>query len=545
MSWIVPLIALILIGIGYMMKNHLPSTLTKNLFTHESTLYRLENYRFASHIFLKKPLFGIGLHAPIGKYLASYRQENRPISWPWGLTKESGSGNYGIYLKQPDSREYWLYTGIGDIVRPPSSYFDDSLKIDNSSSGSFRFSANIKGIGYADLYIWWYNLKGEANSFNIGRYYLPEDYKVLKKSFELPREAEEFRISFLLRGAESEPCTLYLDDMIIERNGSEPVIETETSKARKVWRSLFHSHFEGAEPDRKENIGWWTYSEGRPISWPWGLTKESGSGNYGIYLKQPDSREYWLYTGIGDIVRPPSSYFDDSLKIDNSSSGSFRFSANIKGIGYADLYIWWYNLKGEANSFNIGRYYLPEDYKVLKKAFELPREAEEFRISFLLRGTEGEPCTLYLDDMIIESEERELKQEKKASWQPLLKSDFEGVDSDELEDLGWSTCSKFLKHRGYSEFIEEKKTLENMILCGFVEMGGIFSITYIVLILYLLKKLLSFTKDKPKKRQQAVLLLIPLAGFFIHSMIFDSLIYPHLNWLFHSFLGLMANFSKT
>jgi len=103
---------------------------------------------------------------------------------------------------------------------------------------------------------------------------------------------------------------------------------------------------------------------------------------------------------------------------------------------------------------------------------------------------------------------------------------------------------KITNDRNYPKFIKEYKTLENIILCGFVEMGGLFSITYIALIIYLLKKLFHGIKDNPAKRLQAVLFLIPLVGFLIHSMTFDSLIYPHLNWLFHSFLGLMANFDK-
>ena len=103
---------------------------------------------------------------------------------------------------------------------------------------------------------------------------------------------------------------------------------------------------------------------------------------------------------------------------------------------------------------------------------------------------------------------------------------------------------KITNNTKYPNFIKDKKTLENIMLCGFVGTGGIFTITYIALIIYLLRNLFRFSRDKPEKRLQAVLFLIPLAGFLIHSMTFDSLIYPHLNWLFHSFLGLMANFDK-
>jgi hypothetical protein len=103
---------------------------------------------------------------------------------------------------------------------------------------------------------------------------------------------------------------------------------------------------------------------------------------------------------------------------------------------------------------------------------------------------------------------------------------------------------KVTKNPEYSTFIQKRKTLENMILCGFVEMGGLFVISYIALIIYLLRNLFRSMTDKPEKRLQAVLFLIPLTGFLIHSMTFDSLMFPHLNWLLHSFLGLMANFSE-
>jgi len=103
---------------------------------------------------------------------------------------------------------------------------------------------------------------------------------------------------------------------------------------------------------------------------------------------------------------------------------------------------------------------------------------------------------------------------------------------------------KITKNGRYPGFIQKKKTLENIILCSFVEMGGLFSITYIALIIYLLRNLFRRSRGKPRERLQAVLFLIPLAGFLIHSMTFDSLMYPHLNWLFHSLLGMMTNFDK-
>jgi len=95
----------------------------------------------------------------------------------------------------------------------------------------------------------------------------------------------------------------------------------------------------------------------------------------------------------------------------------------------------------------------------------------------------------------------------------------------------------------YPDYVKNTKTFENIVLLGFVEMGTLFSIAYIVLITIVLKKVLSYAKENPENQKRAVLLLMPLFGFFVHSMTFDSIIYPHLNWLSHAQLGLLYNLS--
>lgn len=338
---------------------------------------------------------------------------------------------------------------------PPSMYIDDRFRIDNRGSYSYSMSVYVKGKGYADLYIWWYDGRGNARGEYIGRHYLRKNYTRLKDVFELPKEAEEFRIAFLLRENKDELSAIHIDDFVIEGEDSETASKME-ARTEKNWRLLFRSDFEDGDPEKPESFGWWTYSEGRPVSWPWGLTEESYSGKYGLYLKQPDNKDYWLYTGLGPLV---------------------PFSLTK------------YLITGRRTVFRLENFVLAAHIFSKKPLFGIGLHA---------------PLTEYLKDY----------------------------------------RQKVTKDRTYARFIEEKKTLENIILCGFVEMGGLFSITYIALIIYLLRNLFVRTRDKPEKRLQAVLFLIPLIGFLIHSMTFDSLIYPHLNWIFHSFLGLMANFNE-
>lgn len=137
----------------------------------------------------------------------------RRASWPWGLTTDSNSGKYGVYLRQSDNRDYWLYTGQGSIVRPPSSYFDDRLRIEKHGSSSYCMSASVKVDGCVDLYIWWYDEQGKPGDRHIGRYFLPEDYKTLIKEFELPEEAKELSIAFLLGEKNKKISSLYIDDL--------------------------------------------------------------------------------------------------------------------------------------------------------------------------------------------------------------------------------------------------------------------------------------------------------------------------------------------
>ena len=80
---------------------------------------------------------------------------------------------------------------------------------------------------------------------------------------------------------------------------------------------------------------------------------------------------------------------------------------------------------------------------------------------------------------------------------------------------------------------------DNMALTFLGETGGLFSAAYFCLIFYLIKNKATYCLEDEKR--QFVLFLIVLTGFLAHSMTFDSLKYPHLNWIFHSFLGLLVS----
>ena len=85
------------------------------------------------------------------------------------------------------------------------------------------------------------------------------------------------------------------------------------------------------------------------------------------------------------------------------------------------------------------------------------------------------------------------------------------------------------------------QVFDNMFLSLVGEMGGLFALAYIGFLAYVLKNIGLVRSENANVRAHTSLLLIVVAGFLLHSLTFDSLKYPHLNWIFHSLLGLMAH----
>jgi len=88
------------------------------------------------------------------------------------------------------------------------------------------------------------------------------------------------------------------------------------------------------------------------------------------------------------------------------------------------------------------------------------------------------------------------------------------------------------------------QTFDNMILTGLVELGSIMTICYLGLILYIIVRYCRITQPFALNHQKEFVLLLPLLGLAIHSMTYDSLLFPQINWLFHVQLGILAGFSQ-
>lgn len=98
----------------------------------------------------------------------------------------------------------------------------------------------------------------------------------------------------------------------------------------------------------------------------------------------------------------------------------------------------------------------------------------------------------------------------------------------------------------FQEFVGSTKntSFHNILLCMFVQMGSLFTITYLAFIFYLLIKLYGFYKKSPENLLRIKLVLIIFTGFFLQSLSVDTLMYPDVNFLYHSLLGLISNFDS-
>jgi len=86
----------------------------------------------------------------------------------------------------------------------------------------------------------------------------------------------------------------------------------------------------------------------------------------------------------------------------------------------------------------------------------------------------------------------------------------------------------------------ELQTFDNMLVTGLVEFGTLMTLAYLSLIFYIIIRYCRKEKPFSPNRDAALIPLLPILGLAIHSMTYDSLIFPQINWLFHTQLGLLA-----
>jgi O-antigen ligase len=99
----------------------------------------------------------------------------------------------------------------------------------------------------------------------------------------------------------------------------------------------------------------------------------------------------------------------------------------------------------------------------------------------------------------------------------------------------------------FPQMVASLQTLDNMLLTGLVEFGTVMTLFYLGLVIYILVKYCRRLRSWPESSPLDWYRVLVLLGFAIHSLTYDSLLFPPVNWLFHVQLGIMAGYhaSKT
>jgi hypothetical protein len=105
--------------------------------------------------------------------------------------------------------------------------------------------------------------------------------------------------------------------------------------------------------------------------------------------------------------------------------------------------------------------------------------------------------------------------------------------------------SETLSKEQYRRYMENSKTVDNIVLAFLVELGGLFTVTYFSGLIYIILRWSRNSRSPPQRGRAAILVMSVLMGFAVLSLTFDTLRFPDLNWFFHSLLGLLVNFDST
>jgi hypothetical protein len=69
------------------------------------------------------------------------------------------------------------------------------------------------------------------------------------------------------------------------------------------------------------------------------------------------------------------------------------------------------------------------------------------------------------------------------------------------------------------------------------------TLAYLGLIFYIIGQYCRQTHPFARVNPAEFLRLLPLLGFALQSLTYDSLMFPQINWLFHVQLGILAGYS--
>ncbi len=86
------------------------------------------------------------------------------------------------------------------------------------------------------------------------------------------------------------------------------------------------------------------------------------------------------------------------------------------------------------------------------------------------------------------------------------------------------------------------QTFDNTLLTSLVEFGTVMTLFYLALFTLILVKYCRSVRSSPESSPLDWYRVLVLLGFAIHSLTYDSLLVPPVNWLFHVQMGILAGY---
>ena len=94
----------------------------------------------------------------------------------------------------------------------------------------------------------------------------------------------------------------------------------------------------------------------------------------------------------------------------------------------------------------------------------------------------------------------------------------------------------------FPQAVAKLQTFDNMLITAGVELGSLMTLVYLGLVMGIGLKYGRKLWSSPESSGLGWYRALVLLGFAIHSLSYDSLLFPSVNWLFHAQVGIMAGY---
>jgi hypothetical protein len=97
--------------------------------------------------------------------------------------------------------------------------------------------------------------------------------------------------------------------------------------------------------------------------------------------------------------------------------------------------------------------------------------------------------------------------------------------------------------KNFARQVKLLQTFDNMLVTALVELGSLMTLVYLGLVVLIIHRFWRQVRPYQESRGRDFFRLLPLVGLAVHSLIYDTLLFPQINWLFNVQLGILAGWS--